>query len=173
MSEPLVQIVDEQDQPVGGATKQEAFARGLVRRVVRGMTEDEFGRLLLHKRAPHKVPYPNLWDWLPSGHVDEDETYDQAMHREAEEELGIPSSMITLSAIETYYSSVTANGIKSSSFSRVYKVTLTAKAPIRLDESEATELRWFTIKELAEALAQSPDHFAPGVQRLFPKYYQV
>jgi isopentenyl-diphosphate delta-isomerase len=172
MAEARVQIVDEHDQPIGGATKQEAFAKGLIRQIVRGLTEDGQGRLLLHKRAPHKKPNANLWDWLPSGHVDEGETYDQAIRRESEEELGIPNSLLVFTPIETYYTSREAEGLKLNNFSRVFKITIQPGAPApRLDESEAVELRWFTVEELKEAVRNRPDEFAPSVHLLLPKYY--
>lgn len=173
MREVHVQIVDEQDRPIGGASKQEALQRGLIRRIVRGITEDELGRILLHKRAPHKQSHPNVWDWLPSGHVDLGESYEQAIMREAEEELGIPASMFTCTELETYYSSRTIGDIVNSSFSCVYKISLPSTAPIRLDTSEATELHWFTVPELAALIKKSPDQFAPGVIRLFPAYYHA
>jgi len=172
MTEARVQIVDEQDQPIGGATKKEAFAKGLIRRVVRGLTQDEHGRLLLHKRAPTKQPNPNLWDWLPSGHVDEGETYDQAIRRESEEELGIPRDEISFEPIETYYTSRQAGDFLLNSFSRVYKISIKTDKPIQLDTSEATELRWFTPKELANALKNEPEKFAPSVALLLSKYYK-
>ncbi len=172
MAEARIQIVDEHDRPLGGATKSEAFAKGLIRRVVRGLAEDAEGRLLLNKRSPQKQPNPNLWDWLPSGHVDEGESYDQAIRRESEEELGINSTLIHFVPIETYYTSRTSGDMLLNNFSRVYKLTLPAGADIRLDESEATEFRWFTLSELAQALADNPDLFAPSVQLLFPKYYK-
>lgn len=172
MADALVQIVDEQDRPIRGATKQEAFQKGLIRRIVRGITEDEQGRLLLHKRTPHKQPNPNLWDWLPSGHVDQGETYDEAIRRESEEELGLRDG-ITYIPIETYYTSRTTGDLILNNFSRVYKITVHSTAPIRLDETEATEMRWFTVKELSDLLKGNGEQFAPSVHLLFPKYYKV
>ena len=172
MDMPRVQIVDSHDKPIGGATKKEAFEKGLIRRIVRGITQDETRRLLLHKRAPHKQPNPNKWDWLPSGHVDEGEDYEQALNRETEEELGIGRDAFQFTPIESYYSSREAHGLKLNSFNRVYEITVSSTAPIRLDTSEATELRWFTVAELANNIRENPDQYAPSVLLLFPKYYQ-
>jgi len=172
MAETRIQIVDEHDNPIAGATKQEAFAKGLIRQIVRGITEDEQGRLLLHKRAPHKQPNPNLWDWLPSGHVDEGELYDNAIRRESEEELGIPSDHMVFTPLEVYYSSRKTGDFTLNNFGHVYRIGLRSNEHILLDKTESTEFRWFTPQEVAQALQEHPEQFSPGVHLLFPKYYQ-
>lgn len=168
---PFIQIVDEQDKPIGGATKQEAWDKGLVHRIVRAMAQDENGRLLLQKRAPHKVPYPNCWDWVPAGHVDEGETYDQAMQREAEEELGIKIDNQALKPLKVYRSAKVNQGRKLNRFNKVYQLKVSSSAPISIDPEEATEYHWFKIDELAQALAKNPDAFTTSVQELFPTYF--
>jgi 8-oxo-dGTP diphosphatase len=45
-------------------------------------------QVLLAKRALHKAVYPNCWD-LIGGHVEPNETNEQALVREAEEEVGL------------------------------------------------------------------------------------
>jgi 8-oxo-dGTP diphosphatase len=45
-------------------------------------------RLLLTKRAPHKIVCPNCWDVI-GGHVEPGETVEQALIREAEEDVGV------------------------------------------------------------------------------------
>ncbi|MDH6650194.1 UNVERIFIED_ORG: 8-oxo-dGTP diphosphatase [Rhizobium esperanzae] len=46
------------------------------------------GSILLMKRAPHKVWYPNHWD-LVGGHVEPGESVEAALVREAQEEVGL------------------------------------------------------------------------------------
>ncbi len=45
-------------------------------------------KVLLVKRLPHRKVYPNLWD-LPGGHIEGDESPEEALRRETREELGI------------------------------------------------------------------------------------
>ena len=59
----------------------------------RGIITDRDGRILLVKHASHKP-----WT-LPGGHVEEDETFQEAMIREAREELDIVIELIGLVTI--------------------------------------------------------------------------
>ena len=45
-------------------------------------------RVLLVKRLPQRRVYPDLWD-LPGGHIEGEESAEDALRREAHEELGI------------------------------------------------------------------------------------
>ncbi|MGO4571337.1 NUDIX hydrolase [Microvirga sp. 2TAF3] len=59
-----------------------------MRDVVQGLVVGEEALLLLGLRAEHKRSYPHCWD-LFGGHVEQGETYEQALVREFQEELGI------------------------------------------------------------------------------------
>jgi 16S rRNA (adenine1518-N6/adenine1519-N6)-dimethyltransferase len=89
MSDLPIQIVDQNNNPTGSATKQEAWRGGLIHRVVRISILDPSGRLLAQKRSLHKEPFPGRWDNSAAGHVDAGETYEQAALRELREELGL------------------------------------------------------------------------------------
>ncbi|HEY6420663.1 MAG TPA: NUDIX hydrolase, partial [Candidatus Binataceae bacterium] len=53
-------------------------------------------KILLGKRAPGQLLYPNVWD-LPGGHLEAGESPYQALIRELEEELGIvPTRFVPL-----------------------------------------------------------------------------
>jgi len=48
-------------------------------------------KVLLGKRPLSKDNYPGLWD-IPAGHLEKDETVEQALFREMKEELGVEVS---------------------------------------------------------------------------------
>lgn len=50
---------------------------------------DRFGRIALQKRAETKDLYPGLWDTAVGGHVDFGESLQEALFREASEEIGL------------------------------------------------------------------------------------
>src|ERR1017187_2070970 len=55
--------------------------------------------VLLVRRAPHRTAYPDRWSF-PGGHVEANETLDEALIRELREEIGItPTRYLALGTI--------------------------------------------------------------------------
>jgi isopentenyldiphosphate isomerase len=90
MSDELLQLVDREGNPVGTAPRSACHGNpDLIQAVVHLHLFDLSGRLYLQKRAADKDRYPGRWDTSVGGHVAPGETPDQAIRREAGEELGI------------------------------------------------------------------------------------
>jgi isopentenyldiphosphate isomerase len=168
MANKLVQIVDDNDQPLFGATKERAIAEHLNRRLVRVMLVDGKGNVLLQKRAPTKHPYPNRWDNSVAGHVDEGESYEQAAHREIEEEVGL--SKVPIVEIGSNYVARGDNG-ELQAFVKVYKALITG-LPTKLSPREVTEVKWFNIKELRKLIKDGPEAFTDGLRRVVTEYFE-
>jgi isopentenyl-diphosphate delta-isomerase len=163
-----IQIVDENDQPVGYATRQEAMAKGLYYRLAQIILEDENGTLLLQKRSPKKALYPNRWTNAASGHVDEGETYEIAAPRELKEEIGItvPLEYVGKFLIQRKEGDKTIN-----QFNGVFKGHVPHDTPFRLEPEEVSEVRWFTVDELREKVASNPELFTPAMARVVQEFY--
>ncbi len=83
-------LVDEAGAIIGKATRRECHSGTfLLHPVVHLHVFDSRGRLFLQKRALNKDIQPGKWDTSVGGHVDLGETIQQALLREAAEELGI------------------------------------------------------------------------------------
>jgi isopentenyldiphosphate isomerase len=83
-------LVDETGAVVGKATRRECHSGSfLLHPVVHLHVFDNKGRLYLQKRALNKDIQPGKWDTSVGGHMDPGETVEQALFREAGEELGI------------------------------------------------------------------------------------
>jgi isopentenyldiphosphate isomerase len=90
MSEELLQLVDRAGNPAGRARRSECHGNpDLIQAVVHLYIFDSSGRLYLQKRASGKDRFPGRWDSSVGGHVSPGETWQQAIRREAREELGI------------------------------------------------------------------------------------
>lgn len=102
-------------------------------------------KILLARRSPHRKAYPDLWSF-PGGHVEGDETLNEALRREVSEELGIiPLAYRLISRISD------PNATTEPICYHLYAVTAWEGEPAIIDE-EHSELRWFSFRE-ANSLA--------------------
>jgi len=163
-----IQIVDEDDQPVKAAVKQEAWEQGLIHRVVRLVVENSDGQVLLQHRTPTKDIYPNCWDVSVSGHVDAGETYDAALAHEIAEELGFQDLQTT--EIGSYRSNRIWKGLRFNRFNRCYKTRHDA-TPTHLEEGKIDGFKWFTVGEVKQLIKDHPDEVTDGLLEFFERYY--
>ena len=97
------------------------------------------GKLLLVKRASHMRFYPDVWD-LFGGHIEGDESPEDALHREAMEELGIE--------IESFHLLGTHQDPFEPAEVMVFAVTEWKGKPVNAAPDEHTEIGWFRVDEL-------------------------
>ncbi len=163
-----IQIVDENDQPVGSATKQEAWDKGLIHRCVRVVVENAAGQILLQHRTLTKDIFPNCWDTAAAGHVDAGEDYDAAVVHEIDEELGLKG--LALTEMGTYRSDETIDGRRFNRFARVYRAT-SEETPTQFEVGKIDGWRWFTIQDIKELIKNHPDQVTDGLRQVFERYY--
>lgn len=169
-NEPLIMVVDENDNPIGAKPKQEIWQKGLRHRIARIMVEDEEGNILLQKRADTLQLYPGRWDDSAAGHVDENEEYLEAALREAHEEIGLEN--VELQEIGTYQNSITFEWRQMNRFNKVYKVVIDReKAEFTTNPDEVSELKWFTLDEVKNLVAEHPDQTTDGLRDVIEKFY--
>lgn len=164
-----IQIVDENDKPIGQADMPEAHKKGLIHRIVRVMVENHKGEILVQKRSPKMRRWPNCWDNSAAGHVDVGEDYLTAAKRELAEELGIDN--VELQEIDTYFTDVKlADDVILKRFNRLYKIKVD-DTPKNLQADEVTEVKWMTVDEAKKLVKASPDSVTDGLQDVLERYY--
>lgn len=92
-------------------------------------------KLLLGLRSPQKLTAPDRWDVI-GGHVEPGETFEAALQRELEEEVGIQ-------AVDLYEHS--RHTFEQMTLVLFHVSRWTGEARLRNDEH--VDLRWFTIDE--------------------------
>jgi isopentenyl-diphosphate Delta-isomerase len=87
-------VVNEKDEVIGIASKEEVAERGLICRVAFIMLANSKGQLLLHQRSANKKTYPLYWSGAAAGHLISGETYEDAACREMKEEIGVEAELV-------------------------------------------------------------------------------
>ncbi len=101
-------------------------------------------RILLGRRSASRRFYPNIWDVF-GGHLEPNESRENALRRELFEELGIaPTEMRFLLTVDE--PDEAANGVGVYHF---YLVTAYAGEPLNMQPEEHARVEWF---DFAEAL---------------------
>ena len=102
----IYNIVDENDQIIGQASRKHIHKNKLLHRSVHTLVFNSRKELFLQKRALCKDENPGLWDTSSAGHVDAGESYDACAHRELGEELNLKATLktsIKISACQETY----------------------------------------------------------------------
>jgi isopentenyl-diphosphate delta-isomerase len=85
----ILEIVDENNNIIGSATRGECYQKGLLHRAVNIFIYNSQDEVFLHQRSDKKLKYPLFWDISCSEHVKPGETFEEAAKRGLKEELGI------------------------------------------------------------------------------------
>ena len=169
MAESII-FVDENDIPIGSGTREEAWVKGIYVRIVRAVLKDENGRILSQRRSLDKKSYPNRWTDSASGHVDEGDTYNSAINRELEEELGLDTELTFLGK---FASKDTIDDKTILEFNAVYEVRVDSSIQLKLQQSEVSDTKWYELSELKQLMQEDPDSFTPGFRELIARFYNA
>jgi len=143
----LFPLIDEEGNVVGKATR--AYCHGgsmALHPVVHLHIIDAEGRIYLQKRSMRKDIAPGRWDTSVGGHVDFGESLQDAVVREAREELGLHIDPEECRFLFQY--------VWQSSRERelVTAFALTSEVTPQPDHDEVDEGRYFTLSELQSLL---------------------
>lgn len=148
-----VNIVDKNLKTLYKTTKKEAHEKGLLHKTVIAEVMDDRGRYLLVKQAPDRQDAGQFVSPV-GGHVRSSESDEEALIREAFEELGIKNFTYE------YLGKIVFNrkiiGRRENHYFIIYKIKWSKK--IKLNH-ESVGFKWFTIKELKFALENKREIF--------------
>jgi isopentenyldiphosphate isomerase len=151
----MLDIVDEHDRVVGQAPRLRVYAERLRHRAAFVLVRDSVGRVFVHRRTARKLVFPSRYDMFVGGVLGAGETYDEAAHREAAEELGVPTLPPPTPLFRFLYETP-----EHSWWSAVYEVR--CDAPVRPQAEEVAWHAFLTEDELHRRLHEwdwVPDGF--------------
>lgn len=168
MLDEQVDIVNERDEVLYSTSKQEAHKTGLLHRTVIAEVIDSAGNWLLVKQASIKQDAGTYVSPV-GGHVQAGESTDDAIKREAFEEIGITNFKFKLKGKCIYNREVL--GRKENHYFIIYEIQCDEEVVLN-EESES--FRKFSSKELKMELKNNPSLFGnaffPVVTCCYPEF---
>jgi isopentenyldiphosphate isomerase len=154
-----IPIVNEQDE-IMEYKESEGKDPKDISRVTSMWVTDSDGNVLLAQRSFSKKRSPGLWGPSVAGTVEEGETYESNIIKEAEEEIGLiglkPAlgPKIRVSASHEF-------------FCQWFTCIVDHNYPFVKQDVEVEEIRWFSKNEIIKLLEEKPEIFISGFKRYF------
>ena len=151
-------IVDENDKIIDYKERDTLDYSKDVYRISALWIENSKGKVLLAKRAAIKKQDPNKWGPAVAGTVDEGESYEQNIVKEAEEELGLKDKFekgpkVRIKGEYNY-------------FCQWYLLKTDKNlSEFNIQEDEVSEIKWWTKEELKETLRTNPELFVSSMKQ--------
>lgn len=145
-------ITDETDTPIG-IKERDALTETDIYRVARLLIINSKGQLLLAQRALTKKKDPGVWGLAVEGTLEEGETYESNIRKEASEEIGIHVDHLQLGP------KLRMTG-KYNHYCQffIYKADLET-ASLKLQDEELAAVQWYTPETLKQEVAANPQKF--------------
>ena len=158
----IFDILSKSGRTIGTASRKICHDRTfLLHAVIHILVFNGEGKLLLQKRSPNKDIQPGKWDTSVGGHILAGEKTNDALGREAEEELGINDT-----TYEYLYSYIMTSDVERE-FVTTYRCNW--KGPVILSTEEITEVRAFAEEEIESNLCTG--FFTPNFEDEW-RYYR-
>ncbi|MGL4339116.1 MAG: isopentenyl-diphosphate Delta-isomerase [Rhodoglobus sp.] len=156
----LVVLLDNEAQPIGVADKLGVHTTDTALHLAFSChVYNSSGQVLVTRRALSKLTWPGVWTNSFCGHPAPGERMDVALHRRAEQELGIRITGLQVMLPDFRYRAVDASGIVENEVCPVYRaVTEDAVVP---NPAEVEEFAWVAPESLHAAVAAAPYAFSP------------
>ncbi len=160
MKQEIFPLVDENMNVVGSATRQECHSGSmLLHAVVHLHIFNANGDLFLQKRSMNKDIQPGKWDTAVGGHIDLGESVEDALAREAREELGAVGFKPDFLFRYVFQSSVEREVVNT--FRTVFE------GPFQIDPVELDDARFWPISEIEANLRKGV--FTPNFEQEFER----
>jgi isopentenyl-diphosphate delta-isomerase len=153
-------VVDDNDNIIGNKDRELVDKEGLRYRVSALWIKNSQGQILLARRAYTKSHNPGKWGPAVAGTVEEGESYEDNIIREAKEELGLKDLKL-----------IKCLKIKNDNEHKFYTqwfISIVNKniSDFKIQTDEVAEIKWFSKDELINKLENNPEEFLNGVKKI-------
>jgi len=170
----LLQVVDENDNPIGAETKDVIWREGLWHRVARVLVFNEVGDMLVQQRGD-KPLFPFRWAESAGGHVGAGDSYEETAAREAEEEIGVTGLDLRLlgkfPASVVFEAEQPVGTIILNKFETTYETTLTNADLEQFQQTaEVKAVEWWPVDRVISFTQNNPDQVTDGLESMVNHY---
>jgi len=160
MSE-ILDIVNDQDEVVGQADRDEVHRTGLLCRLVYVWFYTSDGKVILQKRSQTKKNDPSKLTTTASGHVSSGQSYLDAAVREAFEETGVSISEQDLVDLGVVRADYTQGAYVSNAMRGLFAYEFDGDiANLKIEDGDGAGFVTLSIDDLEAMLAAEPEKFA-------------
>jgi isopentenyl-diphosphate Delta-isomerase len=160
MKEEIIQIYNEENKPIGCASRSNAHKLGLWHRTIHIWIYNSKGEILVQKRSREKIFYPGKWDISIAGHLSCKEKILDTAAREVKEEIGLKIKKQDLKFFKIKKIKERFGEIKNNEFANAYflKYDKEIKNP-KLQKEEVQKIKFISIKKLKKELKENKNKF--------------
>lgn len=149
MEDELMDVVDRYDNVIGQRWRSAIYADGLPNcRAINAFLINSQGQLWLPRRTAHKLLFPLHLDMSCAGHVKSGESYEDALKREAQEELNLDLNHVPWSLL----GHVSPYDDNVSMFMKVYEIQ-SDQTP-RWNPNDFVEAHWLKPEEIQHQICE-------------------
>jgi len=157
-------IVDKNDNVIGSKPRDIVIKERLRYRVTGLWIKNSNGESLPARRAYTKIQHPGRWGPAVAGTVDEGESYEENITKEAEEELDLQD-------IKLEKSSKTQTSGEYNHFTQWFiSVIDKPTKDFKIQEEEVVEVKWFSKEEFSKQFENNPKEFIPKMKEYFDMF---
>jgi isopentenyl-diphosphate delta-isomerase type 1 len=164
--EEIFDVVNDHDQVIGSASREEVHARGLKHRAVHVFVFNPAGELFVQKRSATKDTFPGCYDSSASGHLGSGEEYNAYAVRELQEELRLEVSPQLLRK----HFKIAACPETGREFAWVYSIQGDFTPTVNPAEIDAG--RFFPVSSVRALIAQHRECCAPSFRCVFHEFME-
>lgn len=168
MSEELVVLVNEHDEPIGLMPKLEAHEKGVLHRAFSVFVFNEKEELMLQQRALSKYHSPGLWTNTCCSHQRDGEHSIEAGKRRLQEEMGFVCDLKESTSF--IYKAPFDNGLTEHELDHILIGTFNEEPTI--NPEEVASWKWMSLGAIKKDMKETPEIYTAWFKIIFDKFYE-
>lgn len=164
----FVVLVDENNNEIGTMEKLEAHEKWILHRAISIFVFNEKWEFLLQQRAKHKYHAGGLWTNTVCSHPRKWESYEDAVQRRLQEEMGFscPLEKLWIIIYDVWFLEW---NLREYEYDTIFIWTYNGE--VNLNTEEAMDYKWINLEELKNDIQKNKNNYTPWFLEIFKKFY--